>query len=358
MRLRHISALALIAACGAAAALSAPGSADPPRHARSEASDCASCHAQVASEWRASLHRQSFSDPLFQAGYRVDHRAFCRECHAPRSEGADPRPGTAAHDEGITCTECHTPRGAHPSAQPASDFGERACGSCHQFHFPRQASRAAIDASAWMQRTVDEHRESGATESCADCHMPRAGGRASHAFNVGASHIAGAIAIEGELVAHPRSTEVVVRLSAVRAGHAVPTGDVLRALELSVWPASAPERIQRRELTRVFGTSLGFDPADGITARTIEREDTRIPPRGERVERFAFDEETREVRYRLDYLHVSRRQAALQGVGDDDNRLTVAEGVLTRDTARGSAPRAPSPGRRARGPRASPHAPR
>lgn len=361
MRVRDVSCLTVIAFGFGAAALSVPGSADPPRSDRSEPADCASCHAEVAREWRSSLHRQSFSDPLFQAGYRVDHRAFCRDCHAPRSEGADPRPGTAAYDDGITCTECHTPRArrAHPSSQPAGDFGERACGGCHQFQFPQQSSLAAVDPSAWMQRTVDEWRESGVTEACADCHMPHAS-HASHAFTVDASRIAGAIAIEGELVAHPGSTEVVLRLSAVRAGHAVPTGDVLRTLELSVWPADSPGRVQRRELTRVFGTSLRFDRAAGITARTVEREDTRIPPRGERVERFSFEEETAEVRYRLDYLHVNRRQAALQGVRDGENRLVVAQGALNapRGTRRESARPAPSLRPHASRPRASHRAPR
>ena len=44
--------------------------------------DCVACHSDVASEWSHSLHRQSFSDPMFQAAldrYKRNYQAPGRE---------------------------------------------------------------------------------------------------------------------------------------------------------------------------------------------------------------------------------------------------------------------------------------
>jgi hypothetical protein len=271
--------------------------------------------------WEGSLHRRSFSDPLFQSGYRVDHRAFCRDCHAPRHEGEDPRPGSAAYEEGVTCTECHVERGPHPSSAPGSGLRTRACGDCHEFHFP--PSRRGFDPGELMQRTASEHRASGRSESCADCHLR------DHSFAVRRDDIAGAIAIEGTLTVRGGTTELVVRLANAGAGHAIPTGDVLRALELHVWPANAPEAIQSRALTRTFGTALRLD-AHGVGARLVEREDSRVPPSGAREERFVFPGAIDGAGFRLEYLRANRRNAAIQGLTPSQNVLVLHEGTIRR----------------------------
>jgi hypothetical protein len=290
---------------------------------------CGSCHAGAVAEWERSLHRASFSDPFFQAGYRVDHRRFCRDCHAPLHRGSgDPAPGTVAYDEGIACASCHVPARAHPSSAPSTDFDERTCSDCHQFHFPDQGPRG-FDASEWMQRTEEEWRESGRTESCVDCHMRGDGERREHAFTVVGepSRIAASIAIEARFARAGESTEVEVHLSSRRTGHALPTGDVLRALELTVTaPPAAPER---RLLRRRFGTELSFDRSIGFSARLREREDSRIPPRGARIERFVFPGAVRSVDYRLDYLRAIPDQAAAQGLTDGENRIPLLRGRLS-----------------------------
>jgi nitrate/TMAO reductase-like tetraheme cytochrome c subunit len=280
---------------------------------------CGSCHADVVSQWERSLHRQSFSDPFFQAGYRVDHRPFCRECHAPLHRGArDPAPGTIAYDEGVACTSCHLEQRSHPSSELAADFSARACADCHEFRFP---AHGAMDPEAFMQRTEQEWRESGRRETCVDCHMTD-----GHTMAIEPSAIADAIVIRSRLRRRHGTTELDVRLSSRDTGHAIPTGDVLRALELSVW--IDPERPERRLLTRTFGTNLSFDPATGFSAVLREREDSRIPPRGERVERFVFSRAVDSVAYRLDYLRVHPSQARVQGLSDADNRTPLRRGRL------------------------------
>lgn len=291
----------------------------PPLRTQRSRDACGSCHADVVSQWERSLHRQSFSDPFFQAGYRVDHRTFCRDCHAPLHRTArDPAPGSIAHDEGVACTSCHVEQRSHPSSEPTDDFASRACAECHEFRFP---PHDAMDPSAFMQRTEQEWRESGRRETCVECHMSD-----GHAMRVEPAAIAGAIDIRSRIMRRDGSTEVEVGLSSRDTGHAIPTGDVLRALELSVWVD--PERPQHRLLTRRFGTGLSFDRAVGFSARFREREDSRIPPRGERVERFVFPGRVRAVQYRLDYLRAHPARAHEQGIADADNRIELRRGRL------------------------------
>ena len=295
---------------------------------------CASCHAEIVREREASPHRRAYSNRWFQAGYSVDHRAFCRDCHAPLHEGSDPAPGSLAFDEGIGCAGCHERAGEHPSAEPRADFNDRVCADCHQFRFPEARMAVQFDPHEWMQRTEAEWRESGVAQTCTECHMAPNGSRREHTFAVLAEPrlLAAAVAIEGASEWRGDSTEVSVSLTARGAGHAVPTGDVFRALELSVWIDGAEP--QRRLLMRRFGTMLGFDPAAGFSGTLGEVEDSRVPARGARTERFLFEGRAEVVHYRLDYLRANPAQAAAQGLSPIDNRIPLLEGLIVRGTER------------------------
>jgi Cytochrome c7 and related cytochrome c len=215
------AAAAVLATGASPAESSAPLSGD----AVARNAECAGCHAGIAAEWRRSLHRAAHDDPSFRASFAREPRAFCGDCHAP--EGAAPT--TAAL--GVACTTCH--RGDHGAASHrASD----SCGFCHEFSFPDRAD--STRPADRMQLTVTEHRMSAhAEESCASCHMPRVdgpgGAHRSHAF--AASRDVGALA--QALVARARTpapdvVEVVLRPG--RVGHAFPTGDLFRRLEVGV----------------------------------------------------------------------------------------------------------------------------
>src|SRR5690349_2222655 len=41
-----------------------------------DAAACASCHAAIAAEWRESLHRQGWTDEIFQTAYDIEPLAF------------------------------------------------------------------------------------------------------------------------------------------------------------------------------------------------------------------------------------------------------------------------------------------
>src|SRR5690606_3589291 len=116
--------------------------------------DCERCHVDIAQEWRASLHRASYSDPMVQAAIAgEDDPSFCRSCHAPEADPrAEPDPRRAAL--GVGCVGCHlvdqeilaAPRpgpetAPHPIRRDPKFAGPDACAGCHEFWFP-SAGRA------------------------------------------------------------------------------------------------------------------------------------------------------------------------------------------------------------------------
>jgi len=132
-----IAVITLVAStAGAVPPLPGPASGPPRPFAGDLASSsaCARCHADIAAEWRGSLHRQSFTDPVFQRGYALEREPFCRGCHAPTADPAR-EPTAAAADEGVGCTTCHVSSGAVTGAQPSAGRahacdGSGTCGGC------------------------------------------------------------------------------------------------------------------------------------------------------------------------------------------------------------------------------------
>ncbi|MEO7330235.1 MAG: multiheme c-type cytochrome [Minicystis sp.] len=226
---------------------------------------CERCHPSIAAEWRTSLHRDAHSDPAYRRALAIEPLAFCRGCHAPE---ADPRaePPAALGAMGVGCVTCHlvgdtvlaaptsSPRGKapHPVAREARFAGTGACAGCHEFAFPDRALRRQPEL---MQSTVTEHdRSSAAGTACAACHMPEAAGHRSHAFAGTRDEATMRAAVR---VSAERSGPSTVRLTLdpVGVGHALPTGDLFRRLEIHAEAEGSDHQViadARRYLTRHF----------------------------------------------------------------------------------------------------------
>src|SRR5262245_3846410 len=70
-----------------------PGLPGPAPRERAEGYDagvenarCEGCHADVAAEWRGSMHQRAWTDPVFLAAYALEPLSFCRGCHAPEAD--------------------------------------------------------------------------------------------------------------------------------------------------------------------------------------------------------------------------------------------------------------------------------
>ena len=233
---------------------------------------CEGCHVQIADEWRDSWHARSQTDAAYQRAFALEPLQFCQGCHAPEADPALPVPLVAAR-LGVGCVTCHVigdavlaasvrPKAApdlakepapHPVLRDARLDGNAACAGCHEFEFPDRSARRVPEL---MQATVTEHARSGESDrACASCHMPlvAAGAAAhrSHAFLGG--HDAALVKSAVDVEAERSAAGVRITLTPRELGHAFPTGDLFRRLEVSAeaigpeWQVVARER---RYLTR------------------------------------------------------------------------------------------------------------
>lgn len=247
---------------------------------------CEACHADVASEWRASEHASAFTDPVFQAAFEVEPTPFCRGCHAPEQA-----PGDTAEAEGalgVACVTCHLAGDAVLAASKAGihfaphrversvEFaGGGACGACHEFSFGDDERREAPLA---MQATSTEHARSGhAEQSCADCHMQRSpAGHRSHRF---ASTRDSESHRRSVRISAKRPTPTVLRLELALdgVGHAYPTGDLFRRVAVAAEVVGDDYRLlssTTRYLARHF--TMGRD-LEGRPIRVEASDDRAFP---------------------------------------------------------------------------------
>jgi len=209
-----------------------------------------SCHPHEAEEWRASRHREAYSNAAFQEALRIEPTGFCRGCHAPESNPASEPPPSVA-ELGVGCVTFHVAEegvalapassGAEPSAgaSPAPHPVRRSlafartagCAACHEFRSP-VAPRGGDDDGDFMQTTVREHQRSPAAETaCAACHMPVVAGRRSHAFaeTRDPAWLGDHLHVTAERAGPGRVRITLVQPS---PGHGFPTGDLFRRLEV------------------------------------------------------------------------------------------------------------------------------
>ncbi|HLM73863.1 MAG TPA: multiheme c-type cytochrome [Polyangiaceae bacterium] len=272
-----------------------------PRRRRGEAAvaqnaACEGCHEDVAREWRGSLHQRSNIEPAYQRAFAIEPMRFCQGCHAPESDvDSDPTPDVSAL--GVGCVTCHVtsegilaaPRAASTETEVAPARGSTphavvrdprfssgaACASCHEFPFPDAGVRGSIEL---MQSTHTEHARSPFAEtSCAGCHMPAVsagGGRArrSHAFAASRDPaiLRNSVRVEAQRTG---PTTVRITLTPQGVGHALPTGDLFRRIEVLA-EALGPDNLVKgraaRYLTRRFRVERR---SPGVALRILERDE-------------------------------------------------------------------------------------
>lgn len=240
---------------------------------------CEACHKDEADEWRRSRHRESNTNAAYQAAFATEPSPFCRGCHAPEAEPTK-TPPRAVSELGVGCVTCHvTEEGfvlavpssldsaPHPLRRSAEFARAGGCAGCHEFRFP---GATGDDDGHFMQTTVREHAASpGAEKSCADCHMPIVSGRRSHAFTASRDP---AWLRENIHVTASISDNIAVRLTLHQpgAGHAFPTGDLFRRLEVGCEIRDAGGSIIKRETRHL---ARHFDLIPGRSGRLLTRDD-------------------------------------------------------------------------------------
>jgi hypothetical protein len=177
-----------------------------------------------------------------------------------------------------------------------------------------------------MQSTVSEHRANG-TSTCIECHMQKGAGETrDHGFVVDAAKLRAGLAV----AVRARRTEGRVTASfelASRAGHAVPTGDMMRRLQLRVWTDDGPPATT--ELARRFS-----EVHEGSRVVHVEASDDRVPADGRPTIHevsIAASREARRLNFAVDRLRMPEEHARLQKISDDVNRTRIVVGSVAID---------------------------
>jgi hypothetical protein len=201
-----------------------------------------------------------------------------------------------------------------------------ACARCHEFQFPTLPGVA-------MQSTLSEHRLSTASNrECQSCHMPLDSARhkPAHDFSVLSRPelIRSAVQVSAE---RWNASSIEVTLRPGNIGHAFPTGDLFRRLELRACidqpgrEVCAPPAHLGRQY-RVQTTPQG-------TLR-IPIADTRVaapgtaPPSTVRLP-FDINISKLPVRWSVVYQRADDGMAKLFGLDQKTDEITVASGRLT-----------------------------
>lgn len=329
--------------------LELPGPAPRPREhgfdPRAENAACEGCHDDIAKEWRGSLHRNAFDDDVFQEAYQIEPFAFCRGCHAPESD-PDTAPTEGARAVGVGCTTCHSQghdvvgsraigasAGSHAVVADTRMSTTDACAACHQFDFPAKKG-------APMQNTLEEHAGSNAAGiSCQSCHMREVDDgkgkkHLSHAFSVigDPAMIRSAAKVSA---GREGSRDVVLTLSPGAVGHAFPTGDMFRRLEVRAHAVDASGKVVLSATPVRLVRSFADRPSSGseIDFARVQIGDTRLAPPGSgdgRKVTLHFDRSVSglDVRYSVVYQRMATAMAASFGVDQPHDEIVVADGVL------------------------------
>ena len=234
-----------------------------------DSNGCATCHAEIVAEWSKSRHALAWTNGIFQREYSERPLAWCVNCHAPLTT----QQAGQFRDRGVDCATCHIRGGMLVSThkRPGSphqtiadpSFGSPAfCADCHQFTFPvlGPAGQATRMTAHPMQTTISSFIEgpyAHERDGCMACH----GSRKNHAFLGG--HDPGMRNASVEVAWCTRGDHLEVSVKNTVAGHAVPTGDIHRHMNLRIWRSSAPESL----FEAFYGRR--FEPDDSGGKRTV-----------------------------------------------------------------------------------------
>ncbi len=190
-----------------------------------------------------------------------------------------------------------------------------------------------------MQDTVAEHRASlFSKDSCQNCHMPwvrgETGTHRRHDFTVqGDTKILASAVVADARRGDDRT--VMIMLHADRVGHAFPTGDLFRRLEVRAVALDAKGNIVARApatvLSRVFAATPTGDGASGGAFDRRQIADTRLPADGSPRDialRFALPVGGMKVSWQVAYQRMSARMAELFAVDTAAHEVIVATGEL------------------------------
>lgn len=258
-----------------------------------DARECGKCHAFEYETWLESNHSRAFTNYVFRHALTRDKEAWCLNCHTPLWSGKDadilpivriisnlkaPLPTMPAYlEQGINCQVCHVRDGEiigsgkkardatgakHPVRIDKNLRSEKFCAGCHQFNFPAEIKPVVVyQHQPPMQNVVEEHlslRKYYSDKHCADCHFKAA----DHSLHQTAGQDMRekfSITVKKGGKKNPHSVNYALRTPPI--GHHFPTGDLFRAVKLTIYGArgNVLYREEFRKEVRVVDQELVSD---------------------------------------------------------------------------------------------------
>lgn len=323
-----------------------------PEQAATLNSSCEGCHVEIAREWRQSLHARAHTDAAYQRALSIEPLAFCQGCHAPEADPNRPVPASVG-TIGVACVTCHVVNGTilasnqrdrpkastskaslapHPVLRDGRLDATNACVGCHEFEFPDRSARARPEL---MQSTISEHARSLEPGTpCADCHMPRADkGEASyrsHSFSGGrdATFVRSAVQVTAR-----RTSEVSIRISITprRLGHAFPTGDLFRRLEVSAEAIGSEWQVvaqSQRYLARHWERQKG---PFGVVVRRAVSDDRPLASPVDIDLKLGATAARLPILWRVAYQRVEHPRSERESDSAIEGEIEIASGTLEND---------------------------
>ncbi|MBK8257935.1 MAG: hypothetical protein IPK82_35380 [Polyangiaceae bacterium] len=300
--------------------------------------ECEACHPVEAAEWRASLHKRADTEPTYRRAFDIEPLPFCRSCHAPEADPNEPE-STQLAALGVGCVTCHITNGEilaapwtqsyppppapHAVAREPQFTTASACANCHEFGFP---GTRGMEMHEKMQATITENALlSTPARPCAECHMSAGTrGQKSHTFSASRDPVAMARAVIVEAERVSMST-VHIRLIPGEVGHAFPTGDLFRRVEVAV-EVEGPDHMslnsEYRYLTR------HFEPRRHGAGRQLVRDDRILGKAVTLTFNLGEAAEGRSITYRVSYQRVEHPNGVDESDAVVDGELVLAHGRL------------------------------
>lgn len=319
---------------------------------------CGTCHKDIYSVWKTSIHARSASTPVFLEAYdqavRIagnTAREACLRCHAPASiVTGNLELSNALNQEGVSCDFCHSLVGNSPDSPtkpfvldvgtakygPVRDASDRGhpvaysefhitsehCAGCHEYQTDEGVPLLST-YSEWL-----DYQSAGGDKTCQDCHMPlvianvvdpkilRASGSRVNLHSMPGGHsraqLVKSLRLRIEEVRRTGETvEVRVSVENSGAGHAVPTGSPSRKVILDIVASAAGGQVASQQYTfQRVAVDSGNEPILDDARMFLETEgiqsDNRIAPGERRDVNTSFvlpTSENVDIRASLTYLY-------------------------------------------------------
>lgn len=266
--------------------------------------DCASCHEQIYKNWEKSMHRQSFTNRIYQDSHKDEPLDWCLNCHAPLKQTSIVNHNSENNryhaEEGVSCITCHVRNQkiltskkmegdslAHTYDEvPVMKEGEF-CGNCHQFNWPTRKSfidpnSTIVYTNIPMQNTLGEYKLSKLkkTRNCQSCHLfPNS--VKSHTFPGGhdKKYLEESFEVTLERISIDHF-KLMIKTNGI--AHAFPTGDLFRSMRIRIltpneflineWILNKdfiPNKGNLNQPPKILVADTSFPPPDG-TGETIK----------------------------------------------------------------------------------------